>query len=205
MDDRALVDFLAKFVFESDAIEGIGPLNSNHKHPDEHLSIMTHLHELARVKSYRLEESDVLYIQRQITLEQHLKPGGPKLKSKYIGHYRDCTVYVGNRLCPPPTSVPLMMKDLIKRINSWQTDWHLKSDEDNVKTIADFHFDYEHIHPFADGNGRSGRALIYYLFRFTDLRPFIFTSHDKRETYYPAFASKELMQEYFLNKGGFTT
>ena len=196
--------FCQKFVLESDAIEGIGPLPDDVRSTDGHEAIIVSLDELARAKQYRFTESDICYIQYKIVFEQHLKPGGLKLKQKYIGRYRDCTVYVGNRLCPAPASVPSMMKRLIEDVGVWQdlirSVRKSFSAEQLIPQIADFHLDYEHIHPFADGNGRSGRALVYYLFRFADLQPFIFTSNDRRETYYPAFAGRELMRDYFLKK-----
>lgn len=68
---------------------------------------------------------------------------------------------------------------------------------ENVKRIADFHFDFEAIHPFADGNGRTGRALAYYMLRYARIEPFIFGEYDKSETYYLACKDKEKMREYF--------
>lgn len=31
----------------------------------------------------------------------------------------------------------------------------------NLQDICDFHFDFEHIHPFQDGNGRVGRLIMF--------------------------------------------
>ena len=61
-------------------------------------------------------------------------------------------VYAGSQLlhiAPPADRVPYLVKDLI--------DW-LKGSEDHllIKSCV-FHYEFEFIHPFSDGNGRTGR------------------------------------------------
>lgn len=53
---------------------------------------------------------------------------------------------------PKPEMVPSMMSELIYQYNN--------SNLNNIEKIANFHIQFEHIHPFEDGNGRTGRVLI---------------------------------------------
>jgi Fic family protein len=69
------------------------------------------------------------------------------------GKYRDLRVWVGGYSPPAPDDVPGLMSDLLR----W---WSESSAElSPVITSAIIHYRFEAIHPFADGNGRTGRAL----------------------------------------------
>ena len=57
---------------------------------------------------------------------------------------------------PVPDKVPQMMKEMIKRISS------RRADEHPVIAAARTHLDFVFIHPFADGNGRVARLIIYF-------------------------------------------
>lgn len=123
-----------------------------------------------------------------------------------IGCYRMYNVRIGQRLCPSPFLILSQMKDLVQRINEFQETRNHKTETradkgELLKQISDFHFDFEEIHPFIDGNGRTGRILVWFLCNyFSIFTPPIFTHNDKHETYYPAFESKEKMREYFTQK-----
>ncbi len=58
---------------------------------------------------------------------------------------------------PPPTEVPRVLEDLCAFI--------ARDDLAAVAQAAIAHAQFENIHPFADGNGRVGRALIYTILR----------------------------------------
>jgi Fic family protein len=58
---------------------------------------------------------------------------------------------------PPPELVPPLLEDLCALVN--------RGDLSPVALAAIAHGQFETIHPFADGNGRAGRALIYTVFR----------------------------------------
>jgi Fic family protein len=69
------------------------------------------------------------------------------------GRYRDMEVRVGRHVPPPPEDVPEFMEGLLE----W---WNKKSNKwSPVISQAVIHHRFEEIHPFADGNGRTGRAL----------------------------------------------
>ncbi|HEY2334576.1 MAG TPA: Fic family protein [Solirubrobacterales bacterium] len=58
---------------------------------------------------------------------------------------------------PPPEHVPGLLEDLCRFIE--------RNDLPPVAQAAIAHAQFETIHPFADGNGRAGRALIYAILR----------------------------------------
>jgi Fic family protein len=69
------------------------------------------------------------------------------------GHYRSISVRVGRHTPPPPQDVSGLMFELLE----W---WNKPANElSPVLSAAILHYRLEAIHPFADGNGRAGRAL----------------------------------------------
>ena len=69
------------------------------------------------------------------------------------GRYRTIAVRVGRYVPPPPQDVSGLMFELL----TW---WNKESAKlSPVLSSAILHFQFEAIHPFADGNGRTGRAL----------------------------------------------
>jgi Fic family protein len=59
---------------------------------------------------------------------------------------------------------------------------------ETLKAAAYFHARFEYIHPFADGNGRVGRALLNYFLMINDHPPLIIHDEDK-SAYYDALAA----------------
>ena len=75
------------------------------------------------------------------------------------GKYRDIQNYVGNAVTkeiiyipPKPKEVPALMKELIEWINQ-------ESEMHPVLKSGIIQFQFVHIHPFVDGNGRTSRLL----------------------------------------------
>lgn len=69
------------------------------------------------------------------------------------GRYRTIAVRVGKHLPPSPEMVSGLMRELLAWWNGPSTEWS------PVLTSAILHYQFEDIHPFADGNGRVGRML----------------------------------------------
>ena len=69
------------------------------------------------------------------------------------GRYRSIYVRVGNHIPPPPDDVSDLMRELL---DWWNTGAQSVSP---VLSSAILHHRFESIHPFADGNGRTGRAI----------------------------------------------
>jgi len=106
---------------------------------------------------------------RQITeslirqLHQSLLRDIPGADRKRPGNYRDRLVYIGDehlgferaRFVPPPASeVPHLMRELVGFIR------RPPEGLPALLAVGMAHYQFETIHPFADGNGRLGRMLI---------------------------------------------
>lgn len=208
--DEAERKLLAEFICESDAIEGIiddPELLERQIAEDKidgHVGAMLWLEALARTRrgGSLVDEKLVCRIQGFITAEQHLKPSGPKLPREWIGKYRSVNVTVGSRKCPDHRSIPALMEFLLEQIRVWQKSVMNNASRHDICAVADLRFVFERIHPFADGNGRTGRALVWYLFKCAGIKPFIFTNCDKHGTYYTCFEEAEAMRRYFMTKNG---
>ncbi len=70
-----------------------------------------------------------------------------------IGAYRTYGVRVGGHIAPHASDVPHYMRELLAWLNGESVQWPA------VVSSAVLHFRFEFIHPFGDGNGRTGRAL----------------------------------------------
>lgn len=65
------------------------------------------------------------------------------------GTFRNVNVAVGEHIAPPHTQVSTLMQQLFE--------WLSQSDEHLLIKSCVFHYEFEFIHPFRDGNGRMGR------------------------------------------------
>jgi Fic family protein len=69
-----------------------------------------------------------------------------QFREEGVGIYRGETLI---HMAPPANRVPLLMQDLL--------DWLASSDLHPLIKSCIFHYEFEFIHPFVDGNGRMGR------------------------------------------------
>lgn len=78
-----------------------------------------------------------------------------------------------------PYQVPYVLKDCLDNLN-FRLD-NAKNDDDKLKAILDYHIRFERIHPFSDGNGRTGRFAMFYLTLQNNLMPFTISKDLKNE------------------------
>lgn len=92
---------------------------------------------------------------------------------KDTARYRTVQVFIrGSEHVPPsPEKIPNLMNYFIYNYNN---------DTDDIYTkIAKYHIEFEKIHPFEDGNGRTGRLLINYELIKNDLPPVVISKDDR--------------------------
>ena len=94
---------------------------------------------------------------KQITHEDVLKLhaliGSEVMEQGKAGRYRSILVRVGHYLPPAPEMVSGLMSELLEWWNKEAVKWS------PVLTSGIIHHRFEDIHPFADGNGRTGRTI----------------------------------------------
>ena len=81
---------------------------------------------------------------------------------------------VNNMETVPPDMVIPRLTDLLDRYKENKRKTH------PLKLAMDFHLTYEHIHPFLDGNGRSGRLIMNKILMSQKYFPIIIYSGNSR-------------------------
>lgn len=156
------------FISESNAIEGI----FDEAEVKQSLIAWEHL-----IGQSELTHGDICKVQKIITLNQNLLPN-------QRGYYRgmagnDVNVTVGGRAAPNYSLVEGL-------IGNWLLDLP-------KMTPLIGHIRFEAIHPFVDGNGRTGRMLYWFVCIKKGVKPFLYTG-EKRDTYYRLFDQERLIQ-----------
>ena len=91
-----------------------------------------------------------------------------------VGDYKKLANEVGGRETTAPKDVPKKMKELISD--------YRKLEEVTFDDLLDFHYQFESIHPFQDGNGRVGRLILFKECLRNGIVPFII--EDDMKLYY---------------------
>lgn len=107
-----------------------------------------------------------------------------------VGDYKAYPNEVGGYETTLPENVSREMKNLLEIYNNKKA----KSFED----IIDFHYQFEKIHPFQDGNGRVGRLLILKECLKNDIVPFII-NEDLKFFYYRGLSNYKKERGYLLD------
>ena len=185
--ERITEDFTVNFTYNSNAIEGStltleetsrllkdgmsapGKPLRFHLDANGHRNAFLHVQELA-AQAQGLTESDILTIHRMVLLS-NVEAGGS---------YRDVNVYISGSdvVLPGADKVPESMRELLEKYNTAMREWHI------VKRVAMFHLLFESVHPFVDGNGRTGRLLINLDLMLNGYPPIDIKLQDRKRYYY---------------------
>ncbi len=153
-------DFMVEYTYDTNAIEGntltlretdmvLQGVTIDQKPLKDHMEAVGHKEAFYYVCELVKDKTPIT--EREIK-EIHSLVLSDKPHDK--GVYRKVPVIIGGATNKPedPFNIENSMKKLIANYN--------KSTDDIVEKLAMFHLQFEGIHPFIDGNGRTGRLLI---------------------------------------------
>jgi len=107
------------------------------------------------------------------------------INNRYAGNYRDVEVYISgsDQVLPKPEVVPNLMLEF----SQWLVEEQEKHYLPPVSFAARAHYKFVAIHPFIDGNGRTGRLLMnLILMKYGYPIAIVECETDKRKAYYAA-------------------
>ncbi|WP_032879678.1 Fic family protein [Fusobacterium hwasookii] len=190
-------DILVRMAHHSTAIEG------NTLTQAETISILIHNfiprdmseREYYEVKNYRKAFNTLLEADRKITTELIKKYNKDIMENLHDlnGKFKTTqNLILGAEFEPTkPYLVPFEIEDWYNNL-SYRLD-NAKTNEEKVEIIMDQHIKFEKIHPFNDGNGRTGRLLIIHSCLKEDLEPIIIPKEEKGK-YINLLASENLKE-----------
>ncbi|WP_422803625.1 Fic family protein [Streptococcus sp. FT1-106] len=88
-----------------------------------------------------------------------------------------------------PTETPILMRQWVEN-TAYRLD-NATSEREKLETLADTHIQFERIHPFSDGNGRTGRLVLMYL-AMKYLKAPVIISKDIRADYMELLAQQDI-------------
>lgn len=107
-----------------------------------------------------------------------------------VGEYKKLANTVGGKDTTNPEDVAEEMKKLLQKYNE-------KKDV-KIEDIIQFHFEFERIHPFQDGNGRVGRMVMFKECLKHSIIPFII-QNDIKQYYYRGLSEFENEKGFLID------
>jgi Fic family protein len=130
-------------------------------------------------------------------------------KQSLAGKYRETQIYIGDMFnvtftpCEP-RFVPEKMREYVVGLQKDMAE-NIKIKDRNetpawvslFHNLAKHHIEFERIHPFTDGNGRTGRLMLIYEMISTGLLP-VDIRYSERSRYYAALKEYEVKAKYSI-------
>ncbi|MCB1083424.1 MAG: Fic family protein [Simkania sp.] len=133
---------------------------------------------------------------------------GDHIGEEEIGHIRgpnlQKNVRIGKHIPPEWKFVPLYLQNFIEDVNAdlrANHETYHKDDTAYARFAATYFLRFERIHPFGDGNGRTGRLLANYFAAYCGREILVFPSeYSMRNRYIEAHESDQAMTDYFYKR-----
>ena len=174
-----------------DAIRAASPTPTSDKFPDDVNDILHYIDAL----NYGIKELNKIPLSVRLIRETHYKlmvgePGGARATHfTDPGNFRKTQNWIGGDSIMNATFVPPPVPDMLNSMSDLEKFFHSK---DNILPLIKaglIHAQFETIHPFLDGNGRTGRMIISLFLQQEKLleKPLLFLSsyfQKHQSTYY---------------------
>ena len=186
-EERLMAEFMVRYTYNSNAIEGStlteretalvlkDDMTIEGKPLKYHLDAIGHRDAFALVRreaeaGSALTEALIKRIHSHILLRDEDERG----------HYRTVNVHISGSdvVLPSAQFVPKKMAELMERYNGEMQKWH------PIQRAAVFHLAFESVHPFIDGNGRTGRLILNFELMKAGYPPIDVKFADKGRYYY---------------------
>ncbi|GHV33588.1 cell division protein Fic [Synergistales bacterium] len=163
---RLREEFIIENTYDSNAIEGNtltlretalilrDGLTIAGKPIKEHLEAIGHRDAFGYITELAEAKHDNAFLTERVVKELHSLVLMNDAKNR--GLYRNMAVRIvgAAHAPPPPYLVREQMENLISAYNDGKSGKHI------IEAAAEFHIGFENIHPFIDGNGRTGRLIL---------------------------------------------
>lgn len=185
MEGSRLTHDQTRYIFETNTI-GIQDEVVNVDDIVETASHFRCIDQIIELANYPLSEA---FIKQ---LHYILKSGTSDSRKKWfaVGEYKRFENEVGGSATAKPADVSGEMRNLLSRYNL--------SKQKTLKEIIQFHYEFEKIHPFQDGNGRVGRLIMFKECLRNGITPFIIED-DIKEFYYRGLKEWKNEQGYLMD------
>ncbi len=160
MEGSRLTHDQTRYIYETNTIGG----DSGSVNVDDIIETANHF----RCIDYIIDSAHLLVNEKMIKqLHFILKTGTEDSRKDWfaVGDYKKLPNEVGGKDTCPPEEVGSKMQKLISEYNATRTK--------TLDEILDFHYHFECIHPFQDGNGRVGRLILFKECLRNSIIPFI--------------------------------